>query len=75
MKEQEKQERKKYAKREEGKQQKMYSFRLDLKNWKWLLSKKNKGRYINDLIKKDIHDAIIDDEHTSDLDTLDDFRA
>lgn len=33
--------------------QKMVTFRCDLENIKWLESKVNKGRYINDLIAKD----------------------
>lgn len=33
--------------------QKMMSFRLDKENEFWLSTMPNKGRYINDLIKKD----------------------
>ena len=33
--------------------QKMVTFRCDLENIKWLETKVNKGRYINDLIAKD----------------------
>lgn len=33
--------------------QKMISFRLDNENEEWLQQQQNKGRYINELIKKD----------------------
>lgn len=36
----------------------MMSFRIDIKNKRWLDSKPNKGRYINELIKDDMHRAI-----------------
>ena len=44
--------RKQYtAKGERG--QKMMSFRLDLENESWLEHQRNKGRYLNELIKAD----------------------
>ena len=55
----------------------MFSFRLDCKLLRWLNSKSNKGRYINDLIAKDIRNACkgyFDDEHTEELDTLHDYE-
>lgn len=33
--------------------QKMMSFRVDNENLEWLETKANKGRYINELIRKD----------------------
>jgi len=33
--------------------QKMMSFRVDNENWEWLETKANKGRYINELIRRD----------------------
>lgn len=33
--------------------QKMMSFRVDYENWEWLETKVNKGRYINELIRRD----------------------
>lgn len=72
----EKQERKKYKKHEEeGASQKMFSFRLDMKHWSWLQSKANKGRYINELIARDKRAAWLgDDEHTDDLQRMDDYE-
>lgn len=70
-----KQVRKAYKKHDEGEQsQKMISFRLDMKVWRWLASKPNKGRYINNLIAKDMKAGwIVDDEHTDELQTKDDY--
>lgn len=58
--EQKKQARKDYAKGEKRgeKTQKMISFKLDLKLLTWLNSKSNKGRYINELIERDIKQAL-----------------
>lgn len=48
----EKQERKKYAKRG-TREQKILSFRVDLENVEWLDLQPNKGRYLNELIMRD----------------------
>lgn len=72
--EEKKQERKKYPKRGDGSQQKMVSFRLDQRLMAWLNSKANKGRYINNLIARDMRSAWIDDEHSGDLEKLGDFE-
>lgn len=42
-----------YAKKGE-RNQKMMTFRLDNENAEWLNQQRNKGRYINDLIKQDM---------------------
>ena len=64
--EKEKQSRKAYKKHgEESAAQKMMSFRVDVRILAWLQSKPNKGRYINDLIYKDMKSAWVgthDDE-------------
>ena len=76
MEEKKKQSRKAYKKHdEESAAQKMFTFRLDIRCLKWLQSKPNKGRYINDLIFSDMKKSwvSIDDEHTDELDTLDDY--
>lgn len=46
-----KQQRKKSPKGERT--QKMVSFRLDKDNIEWLSKQPNKGRYLNELVKKD----------------------
>jgi hypothetical protein len=77
MEEKNKQKRKAYPKGESfrtGATQKLIAFKLDLKLLKWLKSKPNQGRYINDLIRKDMHSAWVDDEHTSELELLGDFE-
>lgn len=78
MEDKKKQARKAYKKHEEEESaQKMFSFRLDCKLLRWLNSKPNKGRYINDLIAKDIRNACkgyFDDEHTDELDRMDDYQ-
>lgn len=54
----EKQVRKEYKKHaDESAAQKMMSFRVDAKLLPWLKSKPNKGRYINDLIARDMKDS------------------
>lgn len=53
------QQRKAYAKRGEA-AQKMISLRIDTKLLPWLKSKANMGRYINELIRKDMKDAWLD---------------
>lgn len=71
-----KQKRKVYKKHEESEpSQKMVSFRLDLKHLSWLKSKGNMGRYINELIAADKRSAWLgDDEHTDDLQRIDDYQ-
>lgn len=32
--------------------QKMFNFRCDLENWEWLQHQPNKGRIVNELIRK-----------------------
>lgn len=32
--------------------QKMFNFRCDLENWEWLQKQPNKGRCVNELIRK-----------------------
>lgn len=63
MSEQEKttQQRKKYAARGEA-AQKMVSLRIDISLLRWLKSKRNMGRYINDLIRKDMKRAWVGDD-------------
>lgn len=64
------QKRKAYAKGEARgvATQKMVTFKLDLKLAAWLDSKPNKGRYLNNLIEKDIKTAIaIGQYHDEDL--------
>lgn len=59
MTEQKKQVRKAYPKGDaRGSTQTMVSFRLDNKNVVWLRSKLNKGRYLNELIARDIRQSI-----------------
>lgn len=73
----EKQSRKAYKKHsDEAAQQKMFSFRIDCRLLAWLNSKPNKGRYINDLISKDMKRGWLgDDEHTEETETFDDWQA
>lgn len=72
-----KQARKAYKKhKEETGGQKMVSLRIDLKLLPWLKSKSNMGRYINNLIARDMKSAWLgDDEHTNELDTLHDYDS
>lgn len=67
--EQKKQARKDYAKGEKRgeKTQKMISFKLDLKLLTWLNSKPNKGRYINELIERDIKRSLVEYHDTEDV--------
>lgn len=60
--EQTKQNRKAYPKGHQRgvKTQKLVSFKLDLKFLKWFESKPNKGRYLNNLIDRDIKAALVD---------------
>lgn len=76
-KENNKQKRKVYKKHEdEFPSQKMVSFRLDLKHLSWLKSKGNMGRYINELIAADKRKAWLgDDEHTDELERMDDYQS
>lgn len=67
------QKRKSYAPRGEA-AQKMMSIRIDLKLLPWLKSKPNMGRYINELIGRDMRAAWTgDDEHTDELQTIEDY--
>lgn len=34
-------------------EQKMFNFRCDIENWEWLQKQQYKGRYVNELIRKD----------------------
>lgn len=63
------QKRKAYAKGEARgvATQKMVTFKLDLKLAAWLDSKPNKGRYLNNLIERDIKTAIASGEHHEEL--------
>lgn len=72
MEEKKKQERKAYKRHnEEIGGQKMMSIRIDCKLIAWLKSKPNMGRYINNLIARDMKSAWTgDDEHTEELETL-----
>lgn len=67
--EQKKQVRKEYAKGEKRgeKTQKMFSFKLDLKLWTWLNSKPNKGRYLNELIERDIKRSLVEYHDKEDI--------
>lgn len=56
------QQRKAYASRGEA-AQKMMSIRIDCNLLAWLKSKKNMGRYINELIRTDMKRAWVRDEH------------
>lgn len=68
------QQRKAYAKRGEA-AQKMMSLRIDTKLLPWLKSKANMGRYINELIRKDMRSAWVgDDEHTYEIDKYGDYE-
>ena len=71
-----KQKRKAYKKHEDAEpSQKMVSFRLDMKHLSWLKSKGNMGRYINELISADKRRAWLgDDEHTDELQRMDDYE-
>lgn len=70
--EQKKQKRKAYSK--EGPAQTKVTFKLDNSLVSWLKSKANKGRYINDLIHRDVRRAWTgDDEHTDELEKADDW--
>lgn len=75
--EEKKQSRKAYKKHEESQAaQKMVSFRCDTKLLTWLKSKPNMGRYINNLIAGDMKKAWLgDDEHTNELQQLDDYQS
>ena len=53
MEKQEKELRRKGGNAKGVRTQKMISFRLDNENEEWLQQQQNKGRYINELIKKD----------------------
>jgi len=44
--------RKAYASRG-TRSQKMFNFRMDVENWEHLEKQQNKGRYLNELIRKD----------------------
>lgn len=63
------QKRKAYAKGEARgvATQKMVTFKLDLKLAAWLDSKPNKGRYLNNLIERDIKTAIASGEQHEEL--------
>lgn len=76
MENQEKQSRKAYKKHsDEQAAQKMFAFRLDCRLLSWLNSKRNKGRYINNLIARDMRNAWLgDDEHTTELDSFTDWQ-
>lgn len=72
MEEKKKQSRKKYSK--DGASQTKVTFKLDNGLLKWLASKANKGRYLNNLIHADAKKAWMgDDEHTDALQRLDDW--
>lgn len=73
----EKQSRKAYKKHsDEAAQQKMFTFRLDCRLLAWLNSKANKGRYINNLIAKDMKRGWLgDDEHTEEVESIEDWKA
>lgn len=55
--------------------QKPMTIRIDKRIIAWLQSKPNKGRYINNLIFEDMKKAWgLDDEHTHELDDLDNWE-